>query len=470
MTNRRLLLFLILIGIAAGNALAQISVSNQMEYSSWQDYNREVLENWLDVSCQQDAFAFGLRHEINQPPDPFIYPADSLVEQEAITFKYVEIYHENLTLTVGNYYAMFGRGMTLRTYENRNLRVDNNLEGVKANYYADNFEVTALGGRMRDKYNRRDDRLYGIDGEVRPWDGISFGGSFLRSQRADEDFTDMRAIRADINLEDFSLYAEAAKPSRVEDWSLYVAASYFFDRFSLLAEYKDYNRLGFYNRYGTEYNAPPALTREHSYTLLNRHPHALNTNDEVGYQLEGTAEITDELSLLLNYSYTETHDKQRLFEEYFGKLNFLGIDDWHFEGGLGWNFDFTTRTENITPLLMGEYTWGGVNEIHAEIQHQHITSTYDKSEYDDELFVLEYTRSPFLGLALVAEISNRDQLPAYQDEDNSWIYGEITYTFLGNQQISVLYGKRQAGFVCAGGVCRYEPEFNGVEVKFISRF
>ena len=58
---------------------SQISVSNQLGYSNWQKYNRNILENWTDVSYQQDKYAFGFRYEINQPPDPFIFPQDSLL-------------------------------------------------------------------------------------------------------------------------------------------------------------------------------------------------------------------------------------------------------------------------------------------------------------------------------------------------------------------------------------------------------
>ena len=84
-------------------SVAQISVSNQLEYSHWEEYNRNILENWTDVSFQQDQYEFGIRYEINQPPDPFIFNFDSLLKQEELTFRYARIYHENLTLTIGNY-------------------------------------------------------------------------------------------------------------------------------------------------------------------------------------------------------------------------------------------------------------------------------------------------------------------------------------------------------------------------------
>jgi len=468
---------------------SQVSVSNQMEYSNWKEYNRNVLENWTDVSFQQDKYSFGLRYEINQPPDPFIFEYDSLLKQEELTYRYAEVYHENLTVTIGNFYALFGRGLTLRTYEDRNLRVDNNIDGLKANYYTDLFEITALGGRMRDKYNRRKDRIYGIDGDINVSDDFKIGASILRNQLTDTKFTDLRSLRTSYLISDFDFYAEFVNKTGSDELSGYASLSYSGEYFTLLGEYKDYNRLTFANAYGTEYNAPPALTREHTYTLLNRHPHQLNTNNEVGYQFELTTDFFEGFEVLLNSSHTyqvyqksfvdrfktfigisESENKLSAFEEYYAQASYHPNEDWHFEGALGWNSDHGTSTESITPIFMGEYKWDDINEIHFELQHQHVKSTFDKSEFDDELILLEYTRSPFLNFSLVGEYSNKHELKNSIEDKSYWIYGQITLSFLESQQISLLYGSRQAGFVCVGGVCRFEPEFEGLEIKLLSRF
>jgi uncharacterized protein DUF6029 len=470
-------------------AFPQVSVSNQLEYSNWKEYNRNVLENWTDISFQQDKYSFGLRYEINQPPDPFIFEFDTLLKQEELTYRYAEIYQENLTLTVGNFYALFGRGLTLRTYEDRNLRVDNNIDGLKANYYTDLFEITALGGRMRDKYNRRKDRLYGIDTDINVAEDLKIGVSILRNQLTDNNFTDLRSLRTSYIYNNFDFYGEVVNKAGEDEISGYGSLSYTGDYFTILGEYKDYDKLTFANNFGTEYNAPPSLTREHIYTLLNRHPHQLNTNNEVGYQLELTTDIIDNFEILLNSSQTyqvyknnfinrfktflgleDSKMKLNAFEEYYAQVSYHPNEDWHFETALGWNADHTTNTENITPLIMGEYKWDDINEIHMELQHQHVKNTYDKSEFDDELIVLEYTRSPFLNLTFVGEYSNKSELVTATEDKSYWIYGQVTLSFLESQQISLLYGSRQAGFVCVGGVCRFEPEFDGLEIKLLSRF
>ena len=79
-------------------------------------------------------------------------------------------------------------------------------------------------------------------------------------------------------------------------------------------------------------------------------------------------------------------------------------------------------------------------------------------------------RSPWLTLALVGEYTNKDQLRNVNLTRNTWLYGSIILSFMGKHQFSILYGTRQEGFVCVGGVCRYEPEFKGVEIKLSNRF
>jgi hypothetical protein len=172
----------------------------------------------------------------------------------------------------------------------------------------------------------------------------------------------------------------------------------------------------------------------------------------------------------LNYSFTESHKSLKLFEEYYSQLSYEPNKSCHFETAVGWNAAHSTSTENITPLVMAEYKWDEINEIHLEMQHQHVKCTFDKSEFDDEVVVLEYTRSPFLNLSFVGEYSNRNKLDTATADQDFWLFRQVTLSFLEGQQISLLYGSRQAGFVCAGGVCRFEPEFEGLEIKLLSRF
>jgi hypothetical protein len=71
---------------------------------------------------------------------------------------------------------------------------------------------------------------------------------------------------------------------------------------------------------------------------------------------------------------------------------------------------------------------------------------------------------------MVGEYTNKYKLRNIDLDRHVWLYGSIVLSFKGRHQLSLLYGTRQEGFVCIGGVCRYEPEFKGIEIKLTNRF
>ena len=451
-------------------AIGQLTFRNQFEYTYWEEYNRKIIENWTDVTYQREFVQLGMRYEINHPPDPFIFPQPDLLNEYELTFGYAEFEHKNLSARVGDYYAMFGRGLVLRTYDDRNLRVDNNIRGLKLNFSGSSYKLKALAGKMRDKYNRRDDMIYGFDGEVNPLKNVHVGGSYLLENDTNDDQRKVWSTRVFVTRDLWDIYAEIARPDWMDDFSAYIGLNAAYSRLTLTAEYKDYHNLSFKNSRQTEYNAAPSLTRQHVFSLLNRHPHALNQNDEKGYQIELTYLPDDYREFIVNHSQTFTHNKQRIFEEFYGEIHRYFGDVVDGRLAAAWNFDFTTSTKNITPIADVSYNLTDRDQIHTSYQHQHTINTIDKSEYDTELLLVEYSRSPNVSFAVVGEYTNKNQLRNVNMDQNTWLHGIVTFSFWRNQQLSVLYGSRQAGFVCVGGICRYEPEFEGLEIKLVNRF
>ncbi len=466
---RRILFVLLLLG-AALQLQAQISFRNQLVYTHWKKEQRNILEDWADVTWQHNWFKAGLRYEINHPPDPYIFPKDSLLKNYELTFRYLQFAYHKMHLTVGNFYEMFGRGLTLRTYEDRNLRVDTNIEGVRFHLAQKKFKFKAFAGRMRDKYNRRDDFINGYDAELRPRRDLQVGASLLYNSRSGQKTQHVWSGRVNYSHDRGDVYFEAVRPQWTPAYSYYAAANFAFERLAVTAEIKDYNHMSFKNGYETEYNAAPSVTREHVFSLLNRHPHALNQDDERGYQLEASYNFNDDMQLLANHSQTFTHDRKRIFAEYYLEWNhFLG-DKIEYHVAADWNYDFSTNTENVTPLVDGAFNLSERDQLHVSVQHQHTKNRLDLSEYDNEFLLLEYSRSPLLSAAIVSEYTNKDQLRNVQMERHFWIYGTMSFNFWKNQRLSLLYGTRREGFICVGGVCRYEPEFEGIEIKLTNRF
>ena len=117
-----------------------------------------------------------------------------------IPYKFATYTMDNLNVTVGNFYEQFGSGMILRSYEARQLGIDNAIEGTRVKLNPINgIYITGLIGKQRLFFDKGPGIVRGIDGtisinELHPrLDSIktkvSIGGSFVSRYQKDNDPT-----------------------------------------------------------------------------------------------------------------------------------------------------------------------------------------------------------------------------------------------------------------------------------------
>ena len=451
------------------------SLANHMEYSISTETNDEILENWLDADFYFEAFTAGLRMELYQP-------SEFRTLDEDITFRYFEYHHDNIQARVGNYYVMFGRGMTLRTYEDRDIRVDNNLEGVKFDVTYDRLSATFFSGRPEGPSGQRTDLLHGADFNLNLLDGVIFGSSYVSNSPNLRQKAEIASGRAQLSLSRASwawdLYGEYGKRANHKGTGAYMSSSFTTSGFGLSCEYKYYHN--FFLRtddYFVTYNNPPALIREHSYTLLSRHPYVLDADDEAGIQIEATFSPAPNTFFLANYSLTKDHEGKTiwgeghtLFEESYGEIEHRFSEVFYTIGAL--SISEQEEDRYISPIFESTYSIDPVNSLRFVFQHQH-TDSKRLGEFDNQMYSLEFAHSPQYTVSLVGEWTNTSdvqrELQNRPNEKKLWLFGKFDINISLNHDLSIMYGSRQAGFLCAGGICRLEPEFEGIEVKLFSR-
>ena len=326
------LVILVLVGGGTASGLEMpsgLSLSNQVEYS-WSNRNEDpILEEWLDARYASGAFSGGIQLSAFQPPDPTESNDPSSFN---VTHRYLEAYSDNGTVRAGHYYALFGQGMTLNAYEQRDIRVDTNLEGLHIRGDRGPLSVTLLsgttvGGKMENETRPRTDRLQGGDVEFGWWQtGITLGASAVELQWRDRPTRDLRGGRMAIfrgTLDAQGEYAEIQRPGR-NGKGLYLSANLGIGPLQLSGEYKDYDSFWLRASDGnTTYNLPPSVIRDHTYTLLNRHPHLLDADDETGFQVEGTLAMFENSTLTAYAAQTRNQEDEREsnhFDEMFGEL------------------------------------------------------------------------------------------------------------------------------------------------------
>ena len=479
-----------------------LGFSNQLEYSYDTDTNNEIFENWLNLDYNKNIFSAGIRFEIFQPNDPDPSISRGKVKFADIAYKYIGVdigdVEEGLNITVGNFYKLFGRGLILKSYEDRNIRIDNNLIGVKVEANYEGLTLTALSGSAANSNNLREDILHAVDLQYGRFDLVKLGTTFASNLPSIEGAarTTLASFRIQPSYWNFDGYAEYGVKSNKDvqsqvfhddEWKIgeafYGSLNFYYDVFSIVGEYKYYDNYAFASNDGTIfYNTAPSLRKEYTYILLNRHPSPLDQSNEEGYAIEVNYNISDETSLIANYGITNTLPTS----SYYQRVNNLSLpiatqlEEMYLQASHNWsesltsilafgyNEELSTNTKNFTPILENKFYFDDINTIKLVLEHQQTENLTTDEKYYDDIINIEYLRSPNFSVAVVAELQTKEP-----QEGNVvrkfWSFIQFGYKLGNHSDLSLLVGTRQAGNICIGGICRYEPAFQGVELKILTR-
>jgi len=479
-----------------------LGFSNHLEYSYNVDTEREIFEDWLNLDYAKGIFSAGLRFEVFQPndPDPSISRGKNIFAE--IDYKYIRAdigkRTEGLDITVGNFYSLFGRGMVLKSYEDRSIRIDNNLLGMKVVGKYAGFVLTGLSGTAANANNERNDILHSVDLEYKGWRPLRLGTTLASNLPGNENLarTTMASLRALPSFWNIDIYAEYSVQMNsdieknvfmgeesIVGQGIYSNLNLYLGSLSLLGEYKYYDNIAFTSSDGTIfYNTPPSVRLEYTYILPNRHPSPLNQDNEQGFQVAAGYNISDDTYLNAAYTITKSLDSTSYYQRVIGtsiaeetqlkEFYFQVQQDWIRDfttvGAFAYNEELATNTKNITPILENRFYFGKVNTIKLTLEHQHTTVRTTGEQYYTDVLAVEYLRSPKFNIGIVAELETKEP------EDGRtirkfWGFIQAGYKIGHHTDISLLVGTRQAGNICIGGVCRFEPAFQGVELKMLTR-
>lgn len=503
---------------AQESSTLSIHALNQLEYSVNSDSDREtnvpkeILEEWLDLDVRYDRVLLGFRYEAFQPHEKARFneqTADSVREGIVQRYAAFDLGGGDAGtggIRVGNFYEIFGKGMLFRAYEDRSIRIDGNMEGVQLWGSRGRLAAKAISGRMREvETDERTDVLHGVDLEGSVASGLTLGGSYLIRSAPDPRVSatpleprHVEALggRASYSHSIFDVYAEAGRLNRhflsavdafsgrgyddIRGAGYYASLSLYppMDRgpmsalpisgAALTAQFKNYDRFRFQPeaKGQTDYNNPPAATRENAYTLLSRHPHFLDANNEQGFAVEANVNLTPDSKLTLHRAQTDRQGGETYYHEWYA--------EWRSHVGESYDvaliYDVVENNETVTrdktPIVEVDYAPGGGWSLRGEYQYQdsEIAAVGDvpSSSASTHLALLEYNISSSLTVSAVGEHAS--------ELDKNFAYGQVDYHLSQQNFVSVTVGNRRAGYVCVGGICRFEPAFEGIEARLVTTF
>lgn len=166
---------------AAISAQAQINIGNKVTLSgslqsdilvpekdksigTEDSYPGKVLTNtYLDLNLRSKYVNAGARLEYLDFPLPGF---EKDFAGWGVPYLYITGKYKNVELTVGDFYDQFGSGFIFRTYEERNLGIDNSLRGGRLVFQPyKGINVKMLGGKQRRYWEHNDSYVWGADAE-----------------------------------------------------------------------------------------------------------------------------------------------------------------------------------------------------------------------------------------------------------------------------------------------------------------
>jgi hypothetical protein len=126
------------------------------------------MNSFANINYTRGNFNAGVRYESYLNPIEG-YPTS--FKGSGLGYRYVNWKNNDLDVTVGNFYEQYGSGLILRAYEERNLGIDNALDGVKIKYTPyKGVYLKAFAGKQRyifqDGLTNGNGLIRGFDGEI----------------------------------------------------------------------------------------------------------------------------------------------------------------------------------------------------------------------------------------------------------------------------------------------------------------
>jgi hypothetical protein len=256
---------------------------------------------------------------------------------------------------------------------------------------------------------------------------------------------------------------------------LYGSLNYSTKRWGFSVEGKRTKFFGFRTRPQEEGNNGlihflPPMARQNSYRLLSFYPPATQELSEGAFQGELRISLKSDWDLTLHHSNINTLSNQKLYREYLLESNarkderytlITGVQVREYNQQVYEGKPLAPIIKTITPYI--DFSWQ-VDEIHSwRLDVEYMFTKQDQGSWTNVL--IEYSIAP----RWVFTISDMYNVKPVHGLKHNYYTGGLVYN-KESSRVGFAFVRQRAGIVCTGGICRYEPAFNGIKFNLESRF
>ncbi|RPH96290.1 hypothetical protein EHM69_01710 [candidate division KSB1 bacterium] len=504
MVNKHIAILFIVFSLMFASAMAEESPQVRVEGSNVARYDngdetdsrrpsseypdntvsRRYFENRLRLDLYRGNFRVGGRFLYFRPSNEDQL-RDGLQEENRIDKRYLEATVYPFKLRAGHFSDLWGHGLALSAFENRDLYFDSELDGFRAELESEPLFVTALRGTSQEGRLVKKADVSGARVNLRfAGQGMGFNhvtvdsGAYLETNVSSIDWRFSRGI--------VTVFGERAWSKVVLHRASSIGHATYFGSvlsnwgWSLLLEYKDYD----YHS-ATPFQNPAVVYRETGPRLLQgREPHVMNIPNEVGYQAELSGQLTSTTFTTLHYNLSSRHprrdvnlfsfwqdiiplpvleEKHAPYWELFASVEQnlpqdrtlfleLGANE---EAATGWQERMWAWLKFSTPFRTSQAL-----EFEAEALRVTERNRNDR-KLTDYLVGLSWDDGRGFSLAFHQELTDDKELE--KREGKSWPSVETAISIgRGKHRLIAFYGRERGGLRCSNGVCRQVQAFTGL--------
>lgn len=317
--------------------------------------------NYLFLTFSTNNLNIDIRFESYQNP---ILGFDPRYQGTGIAYRSISYKGDFIGITAGNFYEQFGSGMILRAYEERNLGIDNSIDGAKVELFpSEGITLKGIIGKQRFFWSTSKSIIRGADvelsfaklfPEIFSTTPLIIGGSVVSRFQPDLDSKyklpeNVLAVATRLEMSLDWLYFNIEFAHKINDPTYRNKFSYndgngvninistFTEGFSLLLNLHRYDNIEFRTdreAKGLELflNYLPSATKQHQFSLPAFYSPSTQGNGEIGIQTELNYTIPKkfaifgteyETNITAGFSLIKSIDTSRI-DEFKYKSNFFG--------------------------------------------------------------------------------------------------------------------------------------------------
>ncbi|MBQ3255533.1 MAG: FHA domain-containing protein [Rikenellaceae bacterium] len=233
---------------------------------------------------------------------------------------------------------------------------------------------------------------------------------------------------------------------------------------------------------GNTLNYLPALTRQHTYMLAALNPCQMNAEGELAVQADVYYTLRSKQSRQRYWNFHANYSTAYTLKSYqtaSGKRELLWSDvnvdverqwnkqwkttlmfsrqEWNTSHGQGPALPSTTFASNI---FVGDVMYKINKKFSLRMEAQYLLS--NDYEGDWVAGLVEFNMAPHWSV-FFSDMYNLGTTKT------NYYNGGLSFTH-NRTRVQVSYGRNRAGYVCSGGVCRYQPAYTGVNLMLTTSF